>query len=42
MTVNLTEINESTLKLDIQPKQITFEAKAGRYARLLFYELITN
>jgi len=30
LTVNLTEINESTLKLDIQPKKIIFEAKAGR------------
>lgn len=31
LTVNLTEINESSLNVDLQPKTITFEAKAGRY-----------
>lgn len=43
LTVNLTEINESSLKIDIQPKEITFEAKAGRsvvfWARLRAYRL---
>ncbi|EJD04573.1 HSP20-like chaperone [Fomitiporia mediterranea MF3/22] len=30
LTVNLPEINESTLKLDIQPNEISFDTKAGR------------
>ena len=33
LTVNLTEINEPTLQLNLQPNEISFEAKAGRYVR---------
>ena len=33
LTVNLPEINESTLDLKLEAKEIKFKCKAGRYGR---------